>query len=71
MSIGHKAMMAVAKAMAATAADLFTKPEKLQAIQAEFRERTQGFQYECLVPADVEPLEELSPPYEFTSRSAG
>ena len=71
MSIGHKAMMAVAKALAAAAADLFTKPEKLQAIQAEFRERTQGFQYECLVPADVKPLEEQSPPYEFTARSAG
>ena len=37
-SVGDKGMLAAAKAMAGLAADLIRDPEKLGAIQAEFRE---------------------------------
>jgi aminobenzoyl-glutamate utilization protein B len=46
MSIGHKGMLHAAKALAVTTVDLFQNPALLQAIRAEFEERTKGEVYE-------------------------
>jgi aminobenzoyl-glutamate utilization protein B len=40
MSIGHKALIYAAKALATTMVDLYEDPKTLQAVQAEFREKT-------------------------------
>lgn len=50
MSIGHKAMMRAADVLAMTMVDLFSDPQALQAIQAEFREKTKGHAYKPLIP---------------------
>ena len=70
MSIGFKAMISAAETMAAGALDLFTQPTRLDALKKEFRERTDGFAYECLVPKEVKPLEADSPPYDFSCSRA-
>lgn len=50
----HKGMVHVAKAMAATAAELFTRPELVAAAKAEHAARAGG-PYRCPLPADAEP----------------
>ncbi len=56
MSIGHKALVYAAKALAATAVDLVDDPKLLQAIQAEFREKTKGVVYKPFVPDGPPPV---------------
>jgi len=50
MSIGHKGLIYAAKTMAATMVDLFENPKTLNAIQAEFREKSKGVVYKPFIP---------------------
>jgi aminobenzoyl-glutamate utilization protein B len=50
MSIGHKGLVYAAKAMAATMVDLYEDPKIVQAIQAEFKEKTKGRVYKPFIP---------------------
>jgi aminobenzoyl-glutamate utilization protein B len=56
MSIGHKGLVYAAKALATTMVDLFEDPKTLQAVQAEFREKTKGIVYKPFVPEGPPPL---------------
>lgn len=50
MSIGHKGMLYASKALAATMIDLFRDPKALQAVRAEFEEKTRGIEYIPYIP---------------------
>ena len=54
-SIGHKSVITAGKVLAATAMDLFEKPEVLEAAKAEFEKKTAGGYY-CPVPKDAVPV---------------
>jgi len=54
LPLAHKGMLFAAKVLGATAAELFEDPSKLEAIQAEHKERTGG-SYLCPIPAGVRP----------------
>jgi aminobenzoyl-glutamate utilization protein B len=56
MSIGHKGLVYAAKAMATTMVDLYEDPKTIQAIQAEFKEKTKGVVYKPFVPEGPPPL---------------
>jgi aminobenzoyl-glutamate utilization protein B len=56
MSIGHKGLIYAAKALAATVVDLYEDAKILQAVQAEFREKTKGIVYKPFVPDGPPPL---------------
>ncbi|MDD6316567.1 MAG: amidohydrolase [Clostridia bacterium] len=53
MSIGHKAMLQGAKAMAATAAALCEDPTLVEKAKAEFDSKMNGKTYKCPIPADI------------------
>ena len=65
MSIGHKSLIFAAKALAASALDLLTKPELLKSVKGEFAERKAGREYKCAVPKDIKP------PLEVAREAAG
>ncbi len=50
MSIGHKGLVYAAKALATTMVDLFEDAKILEAVQAEFREKTKGVVYKPFIP---------------------
>jgi aminobenzoyl-glutamate utilization protein B len=56
MSIGHKGLVYAAKALAATMVDLYEDPKIIQAIQAEFKEKTKGIVYKPFIPDGPPPL---------------
>jgi aminobenzoyl-glutamate utilization protein B len=56
MSIGHKGLVYAAKVLAATMVDLFEDAKTLQAIQAEFREKTKGVVYKPFIPDGPPPV---------------
>jgi aminobenzoyl-glutamate utilization protein B len=56
MSIGHKGMMYASKVLAATAVDLYEKPEVREAIKKEFAEQTKGLVYKPFTPDGPPPL---------------
>jgi aminobenzoyl-glutamate utilization protein B len=56
MSIGHKGMAHAAKALAATAVDLFEDDRTREAVRAEFREKTRGEVYKPYIPDGPPPL---------------
>jgi aminobenzoyl-glutamate utilization protein B len=56
MSIGHKGLEYAAKALAATAVDLFEDAKTREAVQAEFREKTKGEVYKPYVPDGPPPV---------------
>jgi aminobenzoyl-glutamate utilization protein B len=56
MSIGHKGMIYASKALAATMVDLFSDPKEVQAIQAEFAEKTKGLVYKPYIPDGPPPV---------------
>ncbi|HET9229190.1 MAG TPA: amidohydrolase [Thermoanaerobaculia bacterium] len=58
MSIGHKGMTYAAKALAATAVDLFESPAQRDAILKEFAEKTKGQTYKGYIPAGPPPIPE-------------
>lgn len=55
MSIGHKSLVFAAKTMAASALDLFTKPEVINKAWEEQEERIGGREYICPIPDDINP----------------
>jgi aminobenzoyl-glutamate utilization protein B len=54
-SIGHKGMIFAAKALGATAIDLFLDAEALGSVIDEFRDKTEGHQYRSFILADRPP----------------
>jgi aminobenzoyl-glutamate utilization protein B len=56
MSIGHKGLTYAAKALAATAMDLFESPAQRDAIQKEFAEKTKGQTYKGYIPSGPPPI---------------
>lgn len=56
MSIGHKGLEYAAKALAATAVDLFEDAKTREAVQAEFKEKTKGEVYKPYVPDGPPPV---------------
>jgi aminobenzoyl-glutamate utilization protein B len=56
MSIGHKGLLYAAKVLATTMVDLYENAKALQAIQAEFREKTKGVVYKPFIPDGPPPL---------------
>lgn len=50
MSIGHKAMIRAADVLAITMVDLFSDPQAIPAIRAEFHEKTKGYSYKPMIP---------------------
>jgi aminobenzoyl-glutamate utilization protein B len=56
MSIGHKGLVHAAKVLAATMVDLYEDAKTIQAIQAEFKEKTKGIVYKPFVPDGPPPL---------------
>lgn len=54
-SMAHKGMLAAAEVLAATAIDLFTRPELLEAAKAEFSEKAAGG-YVCPIEPDAVPI---------------
>lgn len=56
MSIGHKGLVYAAKTLATTMVDLFEDAKTVQAIQAEFREKTKGVVYKPFIPDGPPPL---------------
>jgi aminobenzoyl-glutamate utilization protein B len=56
MSIGHKGMILASKTLAATMIDLFEDAKALEAIQAEFKEKTKGFVYKPYVADGPPPV---------------
>ncbi|TRO49952.1 amidohydrolase [Candidatus Bathyarchaeota archaeon] len=60
MSIGHKSLVFAAKTMAASALDLYTKPEVLEKAKDEHTERLAGRKYTSPIPPEVEPPLEIA-----------
>jgi aminobenzoyl-glutamate utilization protein B len=56
MSIGHKGLVYAAKTLATTMVDLFEDAKTVQAIQAEFREKTKGVVYKPFIPDGPPPV---------------
>jgi aminobenzoyl-glutamate utilization protein B len=56
MSIGHKALVYAAKVLAATMVDLYEDAKTVQAIQAEFKEKTKGIVYKPFIPDGPPPV---------------
>lgn len=56
VSIGHKGMMFAAKGMAATAVDLFEKPDVRAQLRQQFDAQTKGRPYKWLVPDGPPPV---------------
>lgn len=50
MSIGHRGLVYAAKAMAATMVDLYEDAKLVEAVRAEFAEKTKGIVYKPFVP---------------------
>ena len=56
MSIGHKGLVYAAKTLAATMADLFTRPDVLAGIQVEFQSQTRGVTWKPYIPDGPPPV---------------
>ena len=56
MSIGHKGMLLAAKALALTAAKIFSKPKLVEKIRADFDEQMAGRTYSPLIPDEMQPV---------------
>jgi len=54
-TIGQKGMLVSAKAIALTAADLFSNPQLVADAKADFQRQLQGKTYETMIPADQKP----------------
>jgi aminobenzoyl-glutamate utilization protein B len=55
MSIGQKGMIVAAKALAMTAADLFSDPALIDAAKADFNKQLSGKKYYSPIPAGQRP----------------
>jgi aminobenzoyl-glutamate utilization protein B len=56
MSIGHKGLVYAAKVLASTMVDLYEDPKTVEAIRAEFKEKTKGIVYKPFIPDGPPPL---------------
>ena len=56
MSIGHKGMVHAAKALSMTMVDLFSDPQLVKDIRAEFEQRMEGKTYEAILPDGPPPV---------------
>lgn len=56
MSIGHKGMIYASKAMAMTMVDLFEKPDLVEKVKNEFKERKGNTIYKAIVPSGPPPV---------------
>ena len=59
-STAWKGLNAGAKAIAASAIDLLTKPEELKKLRAEFEEYSKTHPYKPFLPADAKPPLDLN-----------
>jgi aminobenzoyl-glutamate utilization protein B len=57
MSLGHKGLVYASKALAMTMVDLYTNPELIDAVKAEFKERKGDYEYEGILPPGPPPLD--------------
>jgi aminobenzoyl-glutamate utilization protein B len=55
MSIGHKSLIFAAKVYATSAFELFTKPDLLENVRIEWKERLADRTYQSPLPADLNP----------------
>src|SRR5581483_4235847 len=55
MSIGQRGMLVAAKAIALTAADLFSEPQVIEEAKADFHKQLQGRVYESQIPDGQKP----------------
>jgi aminobenzoyl-glutamate utilization protein B len=55
MSIGHKSLIFAAKTMAASALDLYTKPEIREKAWEEHKKRLEGREYTSPIPDEIDP----------------
>jgi len=60
MSIGHKSLIFAAKTMAASALDLYTKPELLKKAKEEHAKRLTGRKYTSPIPEGINPPLEIA-----------
>jgi aminobenzoyl-glutamate utilization protein B len=60
MIIGHKSLIFAAKTMAASALDLFTKPELIENAKEEHKDRLAGRKYASPIPPEVKPPLEIA-----------
>jgi aminobenzoyl-glutamate utilization protein B len=60
MSIGHKSLIFAAKTMAATALELYTKPEILEKAWKEHKKRIGGRKYISPIPSNIDPPLEIA-----------
>jgi len=60
MSIGHKSLIFAAKTMAASALDLYTKPELLKKAKEEHAKRLVGRKYTSPIPEGINPPLEIA-----------
>jgi amidohydrolase len=63
-SIGHQGMLSAARYLTATAVDLIEQPERLAALQQEFKDRTAGVEWASLIPDNQQPPV-YEPPADF------
>ena len=56
VAIGHKGMLFAAKGMAATAVDLFQRPDVRAQLRQQFEEQAKGRAYKWLVPDGPPPV---------------
>lgn len=56
MSIGHKGMAYAAKALSMTMVDLFTNPELVTNVKAEFKEKKGDYVYKGIIPDGPPPI---------------
>jgi len=55
MSIGEKAIIVAAKALAATALDLFSDQSLIEDARQDFEERKKGYDFRLLLPKERKP----------------
>ncbi len=56
MSIGHRGMHYASNVLATSMVDLFTSPQRIKAIQAQFREDTAALSYQAYIPEGPPPI---------------
>ncbi|MBN1401398.1 MAG: amidohydrolase, partial [Anaerolineae bacterium] len=54
-SIAHKSTLFASQVMATSVLDLLTRPDLLEQVKADWRQRMQGLAYKCPLPRDLEP----------------
>jgi hypothetical protein len=67
MSIGHKTLAVAAKTLASTAIDLYGNPVLLEAMWAEWKDKTKGIEYTSAIPEGQKPPQ-FKEPVQFFGR---